>query len=262
MKKARVFGLYTLIGAVSYWATDLLIHWAVPQGLLWIVLLTVLLPAIVSLVYFLLLRRHPHSQHPLGLPLFMLLGIWVFGPWATTVSSGFSSGDVLVMVVLFPILTLVLAADTGSLGGLLITSCLLPIYSIVAETRHKASGGSPLPSTSEDPKLDLMDVLSGWKFIVVSLVLGVGITASVLSVDWIWAESRTAMILLWPFFLIVRLFPRRNVGTDENSFYDDSTVDLFGLMFGLTLSAVFNGSVVYLVLKVTKTFRSSADQDN
>ena len=168
------------------------------------------------------------------------------------------------MVVLFPIATLLLATETGSLFGLLITSCLLPIYSMVAETRYKASGGSPLPSTSEDPKLDLMDVLSGWKLIVVSLILGVGITATVLSVPVVWAESRTAMILLWPFFLIVRLIPSRNIGTDENPFYDGTSVDLFGLMLGLTLSAVFNGSVVYLVLKVTKTFRSSArrNQDN
>ncbi len=160
----------------------------------------------------------------------------MFGPWATTVSSGisFTSGDVLVMFALFPISTLILATDTGSLGGLLITSCLLPLYSMVAETRHKASGGSPLPSTSEDPKLDLMDGLSGWKLIVVSLIIGVGITATVLSVDGIWAESRTAMILLWPAYLIERQH------------------DLFGLMLGLTLSAVFNGSVVYLVLFVMR----------
>jgi len=151
MKKARFFGLYTLIGAESHWATDLLIHWIVPQGLLWIVLLTILVPAIVSLVYFLLSRRHPHSQYPFGLPLFMLLGIWLFGPWAISLGPDFSFPlSVELIYFIFPVVTFMLAGYSGSLFGLLLTSCLLFVYSIAAYTRHKGSGGSPPRPTNED----------------------------------------------------------------------------------------------------------------
>ena len=109
-----------------------------------------------------------------------------------------------------------------------------------------------------------MSILTGWKLIVVSLILGVGIMA-VITVGVLWAESRViARILLWPSYLIVRLIPPHNIGTEEDPFYEGTPLDLLAVMIGLILNAIFYGSVVYLVLKVTKSFRSSArrDQDN
>jgi len=157
MKKASLYGLYVLLGVVSYGATNLLIQWIVPQGLLWIVLLPVFVPATVSLVYLLLSRRHPHSQYPLGLPLFMVLGIWLFGPLAITLDPGFSLpvplGDFLFMWAFFPWTTFVWAIYTGSLSGLLITSFLLPLYSMVAKTRCRTSSGSQPPPATDHPDL-------------------------------------------------------------------------------------------------------------
>ncbi len=259
MKKARFYALYTLIGAVSYWATDLLIRWIVPQDLIHVALLTVLVPAIVSLVYFLLSPRHPHSQYVLGLPLFMLLGIWLFGPLTVTLGQGSISSaslvDVLFMWAIFPGTTFMLATYSGSWGGLVITSCLLVIYSI-SVPKSKASSSSPLPSTNGDPKPDLVNGSREWN-IAVSLFLGVGITAAS-TVAAFWVESELILsILLWPVRLIVGLIPPFNIGTEEDPFYEGTPLHILGAMLGLILSAIFNGGVVYLVLKVTRTFRGS-----
>jgi len=60
-------------------------------------------------------------------------------------------GDFLFMWAFFPWTTFVLAIYTGNLSGLLLTSCLLFVYSIAAAKRHKGSGSSPLPPTTEEP---------------------------------------------------------------------------------------------------------------
>ena len=264
MKKARFYVLYTLIGAVSYWVPDLLIHRILHDSLLWFLLLTLFVPAIVSLVYFLLFLRHPHSQYVLGLPLFMLLGIWLFGPLTVTLGQGSISSaslvDVLFMWAIFPGTTFMLATYSGSLGGLVITSCLLVIYSI-SVPKPKVSGGSPLPSTNGDPKPDSVNGSREWR-VAVSLFLGVGITAAS-TVAAFWVESELILsILLWPVRLIVGLIPPLNIGTEEDPFYEGTPIDIFGAMLGLILSAIFYGGVVYLVLKVTRTFRGRRNQDN
>jgi hypothetical protein len=134
MKKIRNYTLYMLIGACAYWLPDIAIQWSLYDTRIWIVLLTFLIPIIVTIIYSLLFRKETHAHRPLGLPLFMLLGIWLLGPLAIAIGvqphggTFLSSGNMiefLKMAAYWPASTFMMSTYSGSLGGLLITTIIL-----------------------------------------------------------------------------------------------------------------------------------------
>jgi hypothetical protein len=111
-------------------------------------LLTFGVPVIVGVTWFRLSRREPYRNYPSGFPLFMLLGIWALGPLAIAATMQVLGGRFLepdqlqgfwLVWAAFPATTFIMATYSGSLGGLIITTFLLLVVSIIAGFRHKAS---------------------------------------------------------------------------------------------------------------------------
>lgn len=139
MERARHYVLYVLIGAGVYWVPDTLVQWLhspdeLSPNVLWIGLLTVLPSTIAAIAWYLFMQRPPRVRHALGLPLCMLLGIWMFGPLAMAVGMAPFGGTFLEaeqldtffkMWLLFPMTTPMMATYSGSLGGLCLASLWL-----------------------------------------------------------------------------------------------------------------------------------------
>jgi len=134
MKRVKQYILYIFIGAGTYWLPDIAIQWTLFDTRLWILLLTFLIPVTVTITYSLLFRNEKHARHPIGLPLSMLIGIWLLGPLAIAIGvqphggTFFSSSNVqdfLKMWAYMPASTFMMSTYSGSLGGLLITSIIL-----------------------------------------------------------------------------------------------------------------------------------------
>ncbi len=136
MERAKHYALYVLVGAAAYWVPDILIHWLWPLHV-WIALLTFLVPAVVGIIWFLLSRRPSYSRFPVGLPLFMLLGIWMLGPLGLAIGMLPGGGTFLeaeqlggffMVWAMFPISTFIMSTYSGSLGGV----CLATLVLLVA----------------------------------------------------------------------------------------------------------------------------------
>ncbi len=140
--------IYVFLGAGVYWGTDIAIQWSLQGTKIWIFLLTFFVPVVVLTTYILIRRKPTHAKHPFGLPLFMLFGIWMFGPLAIAIGviphggTFLESGhfqDFLYIWVIFPATTFMMATYSGSLGGLLLTSVLLIIFATVNGVKYIAS---------------------------------------------------------------------------------------------------------------------------
>jgi hypothetical protein len=123
-----------LIGACAYWLPDIAIQWSLYETKIRIILLTFLIPILVTITYAFLFLNEAHARHPLGLPLFMLLGIWLLGPLAIAIGvqphggTFLSSGNIkefLKMAAYWPASTFMMSTYSGSLGGLIITTVIM-----------------------------------------------------------------------------------------------------------------------------------------
>jgi len=148
MERTKHYALYILIGAAAYWLPDMLIQWIRPPHRIWISLLTFFVPIVVGTVWFLLSRRPAHSRFPAGLPLFMLLGIWMLGPLAIAIGAlpvggKFLQieqlGSFLMLWAMFPISTFIMSTYSGSLGGIGLATLVLLVAAVVSSVRRKAS---------------------------------------------------------------------------------------------------------------------------
>lgn len=148
MDRAKHYALYLLVGATTHWVPDILIQWVRPPHYIWISLLTFLVPVIVGAVWYLLSRRPAHSRYPAGLPLLMLLGIWMLGPLAITIGilpaggkfldSG-QLGSFFMLWAMFPVSTFIISTYSGSLGGIVLATLILLVAAFVSSARRKAS---------------------------------------------------------------------------------------------------------------------------
>lgn len=134
MKRIKQYILYILLGAGTYWLPDIIIQWTLYDTRIWILLLTFLIPVIVTITYSLLFRSEKHARYPVGLPLSMLIGVWLLGPLAIAIGiqphggTFLSSGNIkefLMMWAYLPASTFMMSTYSGRLGGLLITSIIL-----------------------------------------------------------------------------------------------------------------------------------------
>ena len=148
MDRTKHYALYTVIGAAAYWLPDILIQWLRPTQQVWIVLLTFIVPAIVFATWLALSRHHLHAGFRVGLPLFMLLGVWLFGPLGIAIGMVPNGGtflvpdqlgQFLVLWAMFPFTTFVMSTYSGSLGGVGLATLVLLIAAIVGGIREKTS---------------------------------------------------------------------------------------------------------------------------
>lgn len=146
MGRAKHYGLYILVGAAAYWIPDILIQWLRPPHRVWILMLTVLVPAIVGMVWFFLSQRPSHSRFRVGLPLFMLLGIWLLGPFAIAIGIMPAGGkfletghlgEFMMLWALFPVSTFIMSTYSGSLGGVGLATLGLVVAAAYSAVRSK-----------------------------------------------------------------------------------------------------------------------------
>lgn len=151
MQRARFYVLYLLFGAASYWIPDIVIQWIQPPHKVWISLLTFLVPSLVIGAWYVLSKSQRFSGHRVGLPLFMLIGIWMFGPLAIAIGGIPNGGSFLhaenlinfmTLWAMFPITTFMMSTYSGSLGGFVVATVVLVAISIGAAIRGKTSNHS------------------------------------------------------------------------------------------------------------------------
>ena len=131
---------FVVWGGLIYWSADFMVQLVV-DGKAWIPLLTIAVPAVASMGYF-ILRRRQLERSP-SLALFMLLGIWMFGPLGVGLASQAKGGtflnagnisDFLMLWAMFPITTIMMSTYSGSLGGVYLATILFVIYAVVDGT--------------------------------------------------------------------------------------------------------------------------------
>jgi hypothetical protein len=148
MERAKHYALYILVGAAAYWVPDILIQWIRPSHRVWISLLTFFVPAVVFATWFLLSRLPAHSRFHAGLPLFMLLGIWMLGPLAIAIGNVPGGGKFFeteqlggffMLWAMFPVSTFIMSTYSGSLGGVGLATLVLLVVAAISSASRKAS---------------------------------------------------------------------------------------------------------------------------
>ncbi len=140
MNQAKHYAQYASVGAGTYWIPDMLVHWIQLPHFVWIGLLTFAVPGMALFTWYVLSKRAPHSNFRVGLPLFMLLGIWLVGPLAIALGMVPAGGKFLepdqlgtflMLWAAFPFATFIMSTYSGSLGGVgLVTLGLIIAASI------------------------------------------------------------------------------------------------------------------------------------
>ena len=145
MLKLKFYSLFLLIGALSYWLIDIAIHFI--SGGVAIISQTIVVPIVVTITYF-YTRKKIGQKFAIGLPLFMILGIWLFGPLGIAIGAIPGGGtflesvnlrDFFALWAVFPVSTYIMSAYSGSLAGLALTTILLVIFAMIARRKQIAS---------------------------------------------------------------------------------------------------------------------------
>src|SRR5919106_3368298 len=128
MRTAKRYVLALLIGAVAYWIPEITIQWVHPPEKVWMASLTFVVPLVVVVVWYPLSTAESFHRYPVGFPLSMSFGIWLFGPLAMTIGGSLMGGKFVspeqlqsffIVWAAFPLTTFMLATYRGSLGGLI-----------------------------------------------------------------------------------------------------------------------------------------------
>jgi len=145
MKKLKTYSFFVLFAGLIYWLTDIAIHFLTKFSAYWLIGLTVGTPIVVVFTYY-QIRKRIESEYRVGLPFFMLIGIWFFGPIGMgigampTGGTFFSSGNLKGLLTLwaaFPLTTWMMSAYSGSMFGIIITTFILLLL-----TAHEGSEAS------------------------------------------------------------------------------------------------------------------------
>lgn len=138
---------YILIGGVAFWAPDILIpafRRSTAVDAIGALSMTILLPAVLVAVYF-VIRRYakPDKQAP-SIALFLGIGVWLLGPlcmmfaW-TFVGGGFAKMEgvgYMLLCSVFPPGTFMMSTYDGSLGALVLVSILVVVLHFRYERGH------------------------------------------------------------------------------------------------------------------------------
>lgn len=141
MSKLKFYSLFLLIGALSYWPSDIAIHFIL--GGVDIIFQTIVVPIVVTITYF-YTRKKIGQQFAIGLPLFMILGIWLFGPLGIAIGAIPGGGtflesanlkDFFALWAIFPLSTFMMSTYGGSMAGLFLTTIMLIIFGMIARRK-------------------------------------------------------------------------------------------------------------------------------
>ena len=127
-----------LLGAVSFWAPDVIVHGITRRSFSGIhtLLLTILLPLCFTYTYVIARRRYCNAKTFIALP--MLIGLWTLGGLFMSVSASFSGGGfaspgglrdafLLILLSFLPPYTFMMATYNGTLFGLLLAT-VAPLF--------------------------------------------------------------------------------------------------------------------------------------
>jgi cyanate permease len=139
MKRILSYFIYGLIGAGVFWIPDIVIHafYRKEFGSKAVLFFTCLAP-IISLAILIFLTRRQPKHHPFIISLFMLLGIWILGPFFMSIGASFSVGGfaseyiniwtfLLQATILFPLSTWMMSAYDGSMGALILLTLIFMV---------------------------------------------------------------------------------------------------------------------------------------
>ncbi len=140
-RSARIILTYALIGGLTFWGPDIVLHAKRYEDLL---IRSSLLPLVVLASYWIVSRYHRAATGP-SVAISMLLGMWLLGSTAMMIGASFYGGgfamgrsDVMTVILLglIPPYTLMMAAYDGSVLGLLFGSLLLLAAHLKYERHH------------------------------------------------------------------------------------------------------------------------------
>jgi hypothetical protein len=143
IRAASYLKYFALYGSM-YWVIDFIFQFSRFNHWIWIVSITIVVPVLMCSAIFSIYIKTNAKQHPVGLPLMSLLGIWVLAPIAIAIEmipiggKFFEQGSVellLQAMLFFPISTIHMSTYSGSLGGLMLVTILLPIFSVYLRKR-------------------------------------------------------------------------------------------------------------------------------
>jgi hypothetical protein len=160
MTKLKIYSIFVLLGGLIFWLTDIAIHFLTRFSIYWLIGLTVLTPIVVVVAYY-KIRKRIKSEYRVGLPFFMFIGIWFFGPLGMgigampTGGTFFSSGNfkgILTLWAAFPLTTWMMSAYSGSMFGILITTFILLLFTANEGSKASAAKRHKMNSTPQ-PKI-------------------------------------------------------------------------------------------------------------
>lgn len=152
MFKLKYYTLYFMLGGISYWLSNIFITIILYRFvLIWLMLLTFLVPCIVILIY-LYIQKRIGNQLNIELPLLMLLGIWMIAPFGISVSLISMGGkfletgnfkyilnlwakDGLNLLAGAPLYVFVGSGYSGCIGGLVLTTIFFILFYIDAKIK-------------------------------------------------------------------------------------------------------------------------------
>ncbi len=141
---------YVLIGGVAFWTPDILIpptRRGATVDVIGVFPLTVLLPAVLVAVYFLIGRYATVDEPAPSVALLFGIGVWLLGPLSmmlawTPVGAGFSTrsspsgAGYMLLCSVFPPGTLLMSAYDGSVLALILASLLMLLMHFRFERGH------------------------------------------------------------------------------------------------------------------------------
>lgn len=149
MRLPTRYACYTVAG-VAFWLPSILMHAVRGHdfGMSHFDGFAVLvLPLVTSLVVWEMLYRYHHSRRG-TVALWMLLGVWLFGPLCTTLGATFSGGGfmtsegwlmLLVGIPLFIPLTFISSTYDGTLGALAVVTACFIIAGLVGLLKRRST---------------------------------------------------------------------------------------------------------------------------
>lgn len=129
------------LGGLSFWLPDVIYHYVLKAELNGLVIfeLTFLMPFVTAICYVAVFRARKHAESRQGAALFMLVGIWLFGPvmimlGTTFADAGFKAGPISIVTVIVG--TLVFPLYTAIMSGLDLTISALILVTLLLSAIH------------------------------------------------------------------------------------------------------------------------------
>jgi hypothetical protein len=132
---------YVVLGATAFWLIDVVLNAFHVNSLL----LFTLVPVLGFLTFYVIARKIRLQRQDPSIPVFGLLGVWLFGSTAMMVGATFSGGGfktglgetfIVIMLGLLPPYTMIMSAYDGSLLALLLTTCIGVALHLQFEIEH------------------------------------------------------------------------------------------------------------------------------